>query len=108
MADNEGDVEETAGDDAVPEKKGSKKKLFIIIGVVLLLVIGGGAGAYFMGLFDAEVVQEDGAVAKPVAPKTVYQYYELPEMLINLQAIDGQIRFLKILINQDFIHISIY
>lgn len=101
MAETEDIGEQAEGKDA-GEKKGSKKLLFIIIGVVLLLAIAGG-GAYFMGMFDTNVrVLSTGEVEKPIAPRIEYKYYDLPEMLINLQAGGGQVRFLKLLVSVEY------
>lgn len=97
---------------ATPEEgKGkSKKKLFIIIGIVAFLVIGGGAGAFFAGAFsspppegehaaDGAAHGEDGEHAgageaeDPAKPPT---YYNVPDMIVNLQAERGRPVFLKI------------
>lgn len=93
-------IDAAADDAALPKKKGSKKLiLFIALPVVLLL--GGGAGAYFMGLFGgaeekpaaaAAAEAKDGKDAK--APTTVF--YDLPEMLVNLNAKGRRSNFLKI------------
>ncbi|MCJ8324697.1 MAG: flagellar basal body-associated FliL family protein [Rhizobiales bacterium] len=96
------DIGDAAQSEDAGEKKGSKKLLFIVVGVVLLLITGG-AGAYFMGLFDAAApVSSSGEIEQPAAPRIEYQYYDLPEMLINLQAGDGQVRFLKLLVSVEY------
>lgn len=92
---------DTENEDGGTPAKGGKKKLIIIIAAVLLLLIGGGAGAYFMGVFDSEVVVE-GENKEPVAPKVVYKYYEMAEMLINLKADAGQVRYLKLLVSVEY------
>lgn len=103
MADTAADVDEVVGEEGdEPTKKGGKKKLIImIVGALLVLGIGGGAGAYFMGMFDAEVPM-DGQPVEVVVPKVEYQYYDLPEMLINLQADSGQVRYLKLLVSVEY------
>lgn len=72
--------------------------LYIVL-PVLLLLLGGGAGAYFLGLFDgpaeehaagAEGAGEDGE-EKPVAV-----FYDLPEILVNLNSSGKQETYLKI------------
>ncbi len=93
-----------AEEEGVVEKKGGKKKLIIIIVAVLLLLIGGGgAGAYFMGMFDSKttVAKGDKNTAPP-EPKIVYQYYDMKEMLINLQADAGQVRYLKLQVSVEY------
>jgi flagellar FliL protein len=84
-------------------KKGGKKKLMLIV-LPLLLLIGGGAGAYFMGLADpilamfgggeetAEVEQE----AQQQPANEVGVFYEVPEMLVNLNSGGRRKEFLKI------------
>ncbi|MBL1241458.1 MAG: flagellar basal body-associated FliL family protein [OCS116 cluster bacterium] len=101
MAETDGTVDETE-EDAAPKKGGKKKLIIIIVAAIVILAIGGGAGAYFMGMFDAEVVMEDGEMPEPVKEKVVYQYYDMPEMLINLQADGGQVRYLKLLVSVEY------
>ena len=82
-----------------PSEGGGKKKLIIIIAIVLLLIIGGVAGAYFMGLLDPllggeEPTEEidEGAPAYSGDPV----FFELEEILVNLNAGGGKTVFLKI------------
>ena len=98
--------EDTAGGDEEGEggaKKGGKKKLFIIVGVVLLLLVGGGAAAYFTGLLDslfggskspAAVVPGEPGAAGPGAV-----FYDVPELLVNLNTGGRKSSFLKIRIS---------
>ncbi|PCI87780.1 MAG: flagellar basal body-associated protein FliL [Hyphomicrobiales bacterium] len=102
MAETDGEVEETEEEDTAPEGGGKKKLAIIIVASVLLLVVGGGAGAYFMGMFDSEMPMDDMEMVEPVKEKVVYQYYDMPEMLINLQADGGQVRYLKLLISIEY------
>ena len=112
MADDDLDDEELDGEDGEGEDDeegssgGGKKKLIIIIAAVLLLLIGGGAGAFFMGLLDPLLgVEEhaeaaDGAAAEGEggegAPAGAAVFYDLPEMLVNLNTGDRKATFLKI------------
>ncbi|MDX2145620.1 MAG: flagellar basal body-associated FliL family protein [Rhodospirillaceae bacterium] len=100
---------------------GSKKKLLLMIVVPLVLVIGGAAGAYFSGLADpliamitgdppeeemaaegesaATPAPEGGAPAEgaPGAPgANTGAFYDLPEMLVNLNTPGRKRNFLKI------------
>ena len=102
MAETEGAVDEIEEDEAAPKKGGKKKLIIIIVAAILVLAIGGGAGAYFMGMFDAEVPMDGAEVVEPVKPKVVYQYYDMPEMLINLQADGGQVRYLKLMVSVEY------
>lgn len=102
MAETDGVVDETEEDEA-PTGGGKKKLIVIIVAAILVLAIGGGAGAYFMGMFDPEVPVEDAEMmAEPVKEKVIYQYHDMPEMLINLQADGGQVRYLKLLISVEY------
>ncbi len=112
MADEELDdeVDGDIGDDQDEDgegggrKKRSGKKLFLIIGVALLLIIGGAAAAYFTGLLEplmgsssghsGEEQKGDGH-AEPVKPGDVV-FYELPEMMVNLNAQGRKTSYLKI------------
>lgn len=112
--------------DAEPEFEGGgggggKKKLLLMIVIPLVLVIGGAAAAYFSGLADpliamitGEKAEETAAVegapsadgaaapadgAAPAAgtPGVVGSvFYELPEMLVNLNTPGRKRNFLKI------------
>ena len=93
-------VSEDIGDDVEVEAKpsgkgmsGKKLVLFIVAPVVLLLLAGG--GAYFMGLFGSAPPAADGEMAEegPMRPAV---FYDLPEMLVNLNSSGRTSSFLKI------------
>jgi len=114
------DFDAEGGDEAEFEGGGggNKKKLLLMVGIPLVLVIGGAVAAYFTGLADPVIamitgeqpVEEmaaegapmadgalpaDGAPAPgaPGAPTTAF--YELPEMLVNLNTPGRKRNFLK-------------
>lgn len=76
---------------------GGKKKLIILVVLPLLLIVGAAAGAYFTGLADPVLAmlggggekhaEEKAAADKPLAPPV---FYELPEMLVNLNPGQGR------------------
>jgi flagellar FliL protein len=95
---------------------GGKKKLLLIV-VPILLVLGGAAGAYFSGLADPLVAMITGGTppaeelpagdpaaapiaAMPAAPATTatesVNFYEMPEMLVNINTAGRTRNFLKI------------
>ncbi len=98
---------------------GGKKKLLLMIVIPLVLVIGGAAAAYFSGLADpliamitgekAEEHAAEGAPAEggaapaegapaaaPAAPGAAGAvFYDLPEMLVNLNTPGRKRNFLK-------------
>ena len=116
--DDEDDEDEDDGEGKLPQKA-SKAKLFIIIGVVLLLVVGGAGAAYFMGFLDplletgseegeeppaGEAPPEQTEEAAAEAPsETVGMadavFYEIPEMVVNLNVPGSKPKFLKLQFN---------
>ena len=119
--DDEDDEEDEDDEDGEgePSKKGGKGKLFIIVGAVLFLVIGGVVAAFFMGFFDSligvgaeeggEPPAEEASAEKPEeaeeeAPAETMSiadavFYEMPEMLINLNVPGKKPKFLKLQFN---------
>jgi flagellar FliL protein len=114
------DAEEGGGEAEFEGGGGNKKKLLLMVGIPLVLVIGGAAAAYFTGLADPVIAMitgeqpaeemaaegeagapmaEGGAPAEgaapgaPGAPTTAF--YELPEMLVNLNTPGRKRNFLK-------------
>lgn len=95
MAEAEDDVriDGEEGEAAPPSKK-RKLIMFAAIGLVVLLG-GGGAGAYFMGFFGGG---EAGDEVAQVTAKPAF-YYDLPEMVVNLNSTDKRQRYLKVRIS---------
>lgn len=99
------EVDETPAESPVPEKRlpGKILVLYVCAGLLVLL-IGGGAGAYFFGMFDSaneEHAQAQGGVAGDADEegeegenKTVF--YDLPEILVNLNSAGKKETYLKI------------
>ncbi len=98
-AETEADDAEVDGEEEQEEggkRKFSGKFLVMFVALPLLLLVGGGSGAaYFLGVFDsAPVVEgEEVAVVEPEKPKF---YYDLPEMLVNLNSQKRNSQFLKL------------
>jgi flagellar FliL protein len=91
---------EEGGEGAPAGKFGGKKKLILLIGVPLLLVVGGAAAAYFTGLFHPliEMIAGGGGEAKEEQQLAASQavFYDLPELLVNLNTGGRKSSFLKI------------
>lgn len=106
MAEEDDDIEEAEEEEGSEEEGsggGGKKKLLIIVAVLLLLVIGGAAAAYFTGLADPLVEailgpQEETQQEGPISFEGGV-FYELPEMLVNLNTSGRTQQFLKIRIS---------
>lgn len=98
----DGEADSEDGEGGGPKKKG-KKKLLIIVALILLLVFGGVAGAYFTGLLDPVVTMvmgESGVTEETEEMSfTGGVYYELPELLVNLNTAGRKSSFLKIRIS---------
>ena len=97
------DDEDEGEDGEESAKKGGKSKAGIFIGIALLLVIGGAAGAYFTGLLDPVIdmlsssgVEEEPLPADAVVLETDTTFYDLDEILVNLNTGDRKSSFLKI------------
>lgn len=96
--------------DAVPEidledgaekvkKKGLSGKVLVLFILLPILLLGGGAGgAYFAGVFDAEEHVEPTA-EEEIEHEKVVVFYDLPEMLVNLNSTGNDANFLKISIS---------
>ncbi len=97
------DEEEEGGEeDGEGESSGSKKKLFLIIGVALFLIIGGAAAAYFTDLLKPLIDMisgggQDVQTEGEVVPETVF--YDIPDLLVNLNTGGRKSVFLKIRIS---------
>jgi flagellar FliL protein len=98
---------EEGGDGDAEAKPAKRKKRLagktLVLGIILplLLLVGGGAGAYLTGALDSLIGHgKDNAKAETEAKaeeaKKNYVYYELPEILVNLNTADRKVHYLKI------------
>lgn len=96
-ADTDADIV-VAGEGALPRKKINGKVLILFI-LLPALLVGGGVGAYYGGLLDPMLGRAShvpGAeLLEPADPDQVY-FYELPEMLVNLDSSGKRTSFLRI------------
>lgn len=96
MADKDDDIEETEEEEGSAKPSGKRKLLmFGGIGVVALALVGGGA-AYFLGFIGGG--DGGGNPAAQAQAKPSY-YYDLPEMVVNLNSADKRQRYLKVRIS---------
>ena len=123
-ADAVGDDEDGDGEQA--SSGGGKKKIIIIIGLVLLIIVGGVAGAYFMGLLDPVVEMivgpedatggegegEDGDACEEgeegeegEEAKCAAVFYDLQELLVNLNSGGRKSSFLKIRVSLELVSV---
>ncbi len=92
---------ENIGDDLEIEAKpkgrglaGKKLVLFIVLPIVLLLA--GSAGLYVSGLLDPFLGGKEGAEQGEGAEKPATVFYDLPEMLVNLNSTSRAPAFLRL------------
>lgn len=105
------DLEEEFDEEAEGEEGGGggkRKKLLLMVILPVLLVIGALAGAYFAGLADpllggggedhapAPEAAADGHAAAPGGEVQAAVFYDLPEMLVDLNTQGRKRTFLKI------------
>ncbi len=88
-----------------PRRGLNGKKLILFIVLPLLLVGGGGAATFFLGFLDPllgiEHPAEGEAHGEEAAPEATGPsvFYELPQMLVNLNSTGKKANFLKILVS---------
>lgn len=91
--DAESELDEEGG--GLRKKKGlSGKALVLFVLLPLLLLGGGGGGAYFAGVFDSEEPTPEEMAEQEVKKQVVF--YELPEMLVNLNTTELTPSYLKL------------
>ncbi len=100
-------AEDDAGElstEGLPRKKFSGKKLVLFVILPLVLLIGAGAGVYFSGLLDTLLGKKEEHAEVPAEPAqpdphAAPIFYDLPDMLVNLNAAGKRPAFLKIKIS---------
>jgi len=85
-----------------PSRFGKKKLLIVVVGAVALLLLIG-AGLYFSGLLNRFIGGEkpaasEAAKEEKAKPKETV-YYDLPDMLVNLNGVGKKANFLKLAIS---------
>ncbi|GAB4394783.1 MAG: flagellar basal body-associated FliL family protein [Kiloniellaceae bacterium] len=86
--------------EATPKGGLNGKKLVLFIILPILLLIGGAAGAYFAGLLDPLLGAKEEEVVEEVAPvETRAVFFDLPQMLVNLNTGGRKKNYLKISIS---------
>ncbi len=99
-AEADGDVGE-----GLPRKKFSGKKLVLFVVLPLVLLIGAGAGLYFSGILDSLLGHKEEEAPAPTEQPPPEEhagppiFYDLPDMLVNLNAAGKRPAFLKIRIS---------
>ncbi len=97
-AEDGGDGDDEEGGTS-PKKQGGKKKLLLFFALALFLVVGGVAAAYFTGLLAPLIVMLGGAdetAAEETTGPVEAVFFDLPEILVNLNTSKRKSTFLKI------------
>jgi flagellar FliL protein len=84
------------GEDQAPAKKKLSIVMLALIVAVPLLLIGGGAAAYFLFFAKSEDAAATAAKAEDAKPPKAMVFYNLPELLVNLNSQGRRSSFLKI------------
>jgi flagellar FliL protein len=95
---NEDEADPDDGEGGKKKKRLSGKKIVLLGFLPLLLISGGGAGVMFSGVLDSEEVEvvEEEVVEEGPENRLNVVFYDLPEMLVNLNSDGRQSSFLKI------------
>jgi len=83
-----------AAESEQPKKKLAGRTLILFIVAPLLLLVGGGAGAYFM--FFAHKDEHSAEQKEAKRPPKPMVFYNLPELLVNLNGQGRRSNFLKV------------
>jgi flagellar FliL protein len=99
-----GEAAEDGGEEGegLPRKKFSGKKLVLFVILPLLVLIAAGAGIVFSGLLDSKPPPEEHAQKeeKPEEKESPFPvFFDIPDMLINLNTTGRRPTFLKISIS---------
>lgn len=84
------------GDDESEEGGGGGKKKLIFILLGILLLGGGGAGVYFSGILGDDTKESEQAAAAPMPKPAETIFFDLPDMLVNIDSAGARPSFLKI------------
>ena len=104
MAEEAEDIVEEDDADTSDDTGGNRKKLILFIVIPVLLLIGGGVGvAVMLGLFSskppANPDEEQVQVEEVMAPTVQTTFFEIPDLIVNLNTSGRKSVFLKIKIS---------
>jgi len=94
---DDGAESETDEEGSGAARRWNGKRIVLLIVLPVLLLAGAGAGAYFTGLFGFLGEPEEVAATEdaPAAEAKAVVFYDLPELLVNLNTTGRRTRFLK-------------
>lgn len=94
--DAEGDGEGADGEAPVRARRLPGKKLVLFIALPMLLIAVAGAGVYFSGLADSLIGVEEGEGELLTEEEGPSVYYDIPDMLVNLNSSGRKTGYLKL------------
>jgi len=94
--DAEGDGEGADGEAPVRARRLPGKKLVLFIALPMLLIALAGAGVYFSGLADSLIGAEEGEGELLTEAEGPSVYYDIPDMLVNLNSSGRKTGYLKL------------
>ena len=94
--DAEGDGEGADGEAPVRDRRLPGKKLVLFIALPMLLIGLAGAGVYFSGLADSLIGAEEGEGELLTEAEGPSVYYDIPDMLVNLNSSGRKTGYLKL------------
>lgn len=93
------------GNSASGRKRFHGRKLALLVALPLLLVSGAGAGAYYSGALDSYVGTDNGKKEEKKADEAKPAiFYDLPDLLVNLNSSGDRSNYLKISISLELRH----
>ncbi len=102
MAEEDSEIEEEIADSLDDEESASapksSRKLILLILLPILLLVGGVAGLYFSGVtnFLSSSETKEPEVKKTTPDNLEVTFYELPEMLVNINSGSKKNTYLKV------------
>lgn len=87
---------EDQGEGDTENPKSGRKTLFLIIGAGVLVLLAAGAGAYvFLTPAEESASASADTYKPPLTPPTI-AYYDVPEIIVNIQTAEGAPAYLKL------------
>lgn len=86
--------------EVLPRKSGLSGKKLVLFIILPLLILGGAAAAmYFTGMLDKLLVSVEAGEKEGAVTEEVEVFYELPDMLVNLNSSGNGSSYLKLSIS---------
>src|SRR5579863_4332977 len=94
--DDAAEVPATPAEEQAQAPSGGRKKLIIIALGAVLLLAGAGSGLYFSGIIDKFLPHKAEVVDKAAAPPAPPVFFDIQDLLVNLNTVGRKQSFLKL------------